>query len=90
MAKRVNAVAVKTIPRPRVLVGTGSELRNYFQETDAHGIAVIFQNEEQSSLFAPVIQRIVELLPVILESRTEQKINKLIDALLPNLPLSDR
>jgi hypothetical protein len=81
--------ALKTALRPRVLEGTGSELSEYFQETDASGVAVVFQNEEQSALFGPVIRKIGELLPEIVENRTEQKVNSLIDALLPDIALSE-
>lgn len=81
--------ALKTALRPRVLEGSGSELRKYFQTTDASGVAVVFQTKEQSILFAPVIRKIGEMLPEIVESRTEQKVNSLIEAFLPDIALSE-
>ncbi len=82
--------AFNTALRPRVLEGTGSELSEYFQESaDAPGIAVVFENKEQSVLFAPVIRKVGELLPEIVENRTEQKVYNLIDALLPDIALSE-
>ncbi|MBN9617608.1 MAG: hypothetical protein BGO25_10400 [Acidobacteriales bacterium 59-55] len=81
--------ALKTALRPRVLEGSGSELRKYFQTTDVLGVAVVFQNKEQSVLFAPVIRKIGELLPEIVESRTQQKVNSLIEAFLPDVTLSE-
>lgn len=87
--KRRQYGELKTALRPKVLEGSGSELRKYFQKTDAPGIAVVFQSEEQSVLFGPVMQKIGELLPEIVESRTEQKINSLIEAFLPDIVLSE-
>jgi hypothetical protein len=81
--------AMKTALRPRVLEGTGSELSEYFRVTDVSGVAVVFQNVEQSDLFASVIRKVGEMLPEIVESRTEQKVNSLIDAFLPNIALSE-
>jgi hypothetical protein len=81
-------ITLKTALRPKVLEGTGSELRDYFQETDEPGFAVAFQDKEQSALFGPVMRRISELLPEIVESRTKQKVDNLIDALLPDIALS--
>jgi hypothetical protein len=81
--------ALKPALRPSVLEGSRSELRKFFQKSGVSGVAVLFHTEEESVLFSPVIRKIGELLPEIVASRTEQKVNSLIEAFLPDVALSE-
>jgi hypothetical protein len=97
MATKVKPSSVKTGPRvsgylsqsPRVVVGTGREVSTFLRLTPTRRtLAVTFQNENELAAAEEVYRRVGEILPQLMRSRQQEKLNKVIEGLLPEMALS--
>lgn len=73
-------------PVSRVMVGASKEISDYLQQTPARrALAITFENEHELAAAEEVYRRVGEFLPQLIRSRQQEKVSKLIEALLPEM-----
>ncbi len=97
MATKTKPASVKTDPRisghpsplPRVVVGTGREVSTFLRQTPTRRtVAITFENENELAAAEEVYRRVGEVLPQLIRSRWQEKLNKVVEGLLPEMALS--
>ncbi len=97
MGTKAKPLSVKTDPRisgypsalPRVVVGTGREVSGFLRQTPARRtLAITFENESELAAAEEVYRRIGEVLPQLMRSRRQEKLNKVVEGLLPEMAIS--
>jgi hypothetical protein len=97
MATKAKPSSVKTDPRisgyrsplPRVVVGTGREVSSFLQQTPTRRtVAITFENGNELAAAEEVYRRVGEVLPQLMRSRQQEKLNKVVEGLLPEMALS--
>lgn len=84
--KRASAKAVYPSQAPRVVVGTGREVSSFLRQTPTrHTLAVTFENEGELAVAEEVYRRVGEVLPQIIRSSRQAKLNKVVEGLLPEM-----
>lgn len=87
--KRNTSVAGYDGPLPRVTVGTGREVSAVLRESPTRRtLAVTFENEHELDAAEEVYRRIGEFLPQLIRSRRQDKLSKVVEGLLPEMPPS--
>lgn len=94
MATKTKRASIKTDPRvagyesplPRIVVGTGSEISAYLQQSPARRtLAITFGDERELAATEEVYRRIGEVLPQLIRSRRKEKLARVAEALLPDV-----
>lgn len=94
MAAKPKQASIKRDPRisgyepklPRVVVGTGREVSAFLRQTPSRRtLAVTFENERELAAAEEVYRRVGEFLPELIRSRHQQKLTKVVEALLPEM-----
>lgn len=94
MATKTKRVSIRTDPRvagyqsplPRVVVGTGSEISAYLQQSPARRtLAITFEDERELAATEEVYRRIGEVLPQLIRARRKEKLTRVAEALLPDV-----
>jgi hypothetical protein len=71
---------------PSVIVGTGSEVSRMLNRTPARRtVAVTFESENEVSVAAEVYRRVGEFLPQLIRDRQQDRLTRVIEALLPDV-----
>ena len=75
---------------PTVMVGTSSEVIQLLNRTAARrALAVTFTNDEQMHLLEQLVRRITEFFPQLLRQHQNDAVEKIINALLPEVAIPD-
>jgi hypothetical protein len=94
MATKTKRASIKADPRiagyqsplPRVVVGTGSEISAYLQQSPARRtLAITFEDERELAATEEVYRRIGEVLPQLIRARRKEKLTRVAEALLPDV-----
>lgn len=92
MATKAKPSSVKTAPRisdhpsqlPRVVFGTGREVNSFLRQPPSRRTtAITFENENELVAAEEVYRRVGEVLPQLIRSRQQEKLNKVIEGHLP-------
>jgi len=71
---------------PQVVVGTGREVSSFLRQApNRRTLAVTFENERELAAAEEVYRRVGEVLPQLIRSRHQEKMNRVIEALLPEI-----
>ena len=90
MATKAKPLSVKTDPcmsgypsqLPRVVIGTGREVSSFLRQTPTRRtVAITFENENELAAAEEVYRRVGEVLPQLIRSRQQEKLNKVIEGL---------
>lgn len=74
---------------PNVIVGSGSEVSRALNRTPARRtVAVTFESEGEVSALEEVYRRIGEFLPQLIREHRQERLAKMVEALLPDVPPS--
>jgi hypothetical protein len=86
-ALKVSAVRRNASDRgPSVIVGTGSEVSRVLNRTPARRtVAVTFESESDVAAAEEVYRRVGEFLPHLIRERQQDRLAKVIEALLPDV-----
>jgi hypothetical protein len=75
---------------PAIMVGTPPEVIQLLNRTTAqHALAVTLTSNEQMHLFEQLIRRITEFLPQLVRQRQHEAVEKIVNALLPEVSISE-
>lgn len=97
MATKAKPTSIKTDPGisgypsqlPRVVVGTGREVSSFLRQSPTRRtVAITFENENELAAAEEVYRRVGEVLPQLIRSRRQDKLNKVVEGLLPEMALS--
>src|SRR5947209_7599958 len=92
MATKIKRASIKTEPMtsgksfggPSVLVGTGREISAYLKRAPARrALAVTFESERELAAAEEVYRRVGEFLPQLIRSGQQEKLTRVVEALLP-------
>jgi len=73
-------------PLPRVMVGASKEISDYLRQTPTRrALAITFENERELAAVEEVYRRVGEVLPQLIRSRQQDKVSKVVEALLPEM-----
>lgn len=76
-------------PSPRVVVGKSKEISTYLLQGPARRVlAVTFESERELLAAEEVYRRVGEILPQLIRSRQQARVDKVVEALLPEIPTS--
>ena len=76
--------------QPAIMVGTAPEVIQLLNRTTAqHALAVTLTSNEQMHLFEQLIRRITEFLPQLVRQRQREAVEKVVNALLPEVSISE-
>jgi hypothetical protein len=68
------------------MVGESKEISDYLQQTpNRRALAITFENESELSAVEEVYRHVGEILPQLIRSRQQEKISKVVEALLPEM-----
>jgi hypothetical protein len=77
-------------PLPEVIVGSSVEVSERLHRTSLpHALAVTFVDDKQLVIFERVFRQVTAFLPQIIRQRQTDTLEKIVDALLPNIAISD-
>jgi hypothetical protein len=77
-------------PLPEVIVGSSAEVSERLHRTSLpHALAVTFVDDKQWVIFERVFRQVTAFLPQIIRQRQTDTLEKIVDALLPNIAISD-
>jgi hypothetical protein len=75
---------------PTVMVGTAPEVIQLLSRTAAqHALAVTLASDEQMHLFEQLVRRITEFFPQLVRQRQHEAVEKIVNALLPEVSISE-
>jgi len=73
-------------PLPRVVVGKSREISAFLRQSPARPVlAVTFDNDHELAVAEEVYRRVGEVLPQLIRSRQQDKVTKVVEALLPEM-----
>lgn len=71
---------------PRVVVGNGVEISAFLKQTPTRrALAITFESEHELAAAEEVYRRVGEVLPQLIRSRQQEKLSKVVEALLPEI-----
>jgi hypothetical protein len=77
-------------PLPEVIAGSSAEVSERLHRTSLpHALAVTFVDDKQWVIFERVFRQVTAFLPQIIRQRQTDTLEKIVDALLPNIAISD-
>lgn len=73
-------------PLPRVVVGKSKEISAFLKQTPNRSVlAVTFDSEQELAVAEEVYRRVGEVLPQLIRSRQQEKVLRVVEALLPEM-----
>jgi hypothetical protein len=68
------------------MVGASKEISDYLRQTPTRrALAITFENERELAAVEEVYRRVGEVLPQLIRSRQQDKVSKVVEALLPEM-----
>jgi hypothetical protein len=80
---------VSACESPRVVVGKSKEISAFLKQTHSHRVlAITFDSEQELAVAEEIYRRVGEVLPQLIRSRQQEKVSRVVEALLPEMALS--